>query len=297
MTKVLVVGSINMDLVVETDSFPRLGETLFGRRFATYAGGKGANQAVAAARLGAQVAMIGCVGKDAFGAQLKSGLEAEGIDTRWVKETADAATGIAAITLSQADNAIVVVPGANHCLTTAALDAAESAFAEADVVLAQLEVPLETVERAAQLAYKHGKPFILNPAPATALSSSLLDSTTLLTPNEFELTTALGQPAADWQILLAALPGKVVMTKGSDGAYFTAANGLLQHQPGFKVTPVDTTGAGDTFNGALAAFWHLGLPEAARRAAAAGALSVTKPGAQGGMPTLAELEQLLEERT
>ncbi|KAF0812148.1 Ribokinase [Andreprevotia sp. IGB-42] len=295
MTRVLVVGSINMDLVVETQTFPRLGETLLGERFATYPGGKGANQAVAAARLGAAVTLIGCVGNDAFGAQLKAGLAAQGIDTRWIREAATAATGIAAITLCQADNAIVVVPGANQLLGPADLDAAEAAFASCDVVLAQLEVPLATVQHAAALASKHGKPFILNPAPASALPAALLDQITLLTPNEYELAVALGEPDAEWQTLLAALPGGVVMTKGAGGAYFSDADGTIQHQPGFKVTPVDTTGAGDTFNGALAAFWHLGLAEAAWRASAAGALSVTKAGAQGGMPRLTELDAFLRD--
>ncbi|TJZ76326.1 ribokinase [Chitiniphilus eburneus] len=292
MAKVLVVGSINMDLVVETAAFPRLGETLFGQGFATHPGGKGANQAVAAARLGAEVIMLGRVGNDAFGQQLAAGLKAEGIDTRWLG-VSDSATGIAAITLCQADNAIIVVPGANALLTPADLDTAEAAFADADVVLAQLETPLATVEHAAALATRHGKPFVLNPAPAARLPEPLLAQCTLLTPNEFELATALGRPDADWQTLLSALPGRVVMTKGSQGAFHTDAAGTVHRQPAFPVTPVDTTGAGDTFNGALAAFWHLGLPEAIRHACAAGALSVTRPGAQGGMPTLAELRSFL----
>src|ERR1700722_2665065 len=146
MSKVLVVGSINMDLVVETRTFPRLGETLFGTAFATHPGGKGANQAVAAARLGASVTMIGRVGSDTFGRELKTGLEAEGIDTRWVSETSSVSTGVASITVCDADNAIIVVSGANALLTPADLDAAETAFAETDVALPQLEVPLATVE-------------------------------------------------------------------------------------------------------------------------------------------------------
>jgi ribokinase len=296
MTKVLVVGSINMDLVVETGTFPRLGETLFGSGFAIHPGGKGANQAVAAARLGARVTMLGRVGNDAFGRDLRVVLDAEGMDTRRVGETAGVSTGIAAITVCNADNAIIVVPGANGLLSAADLDAAEAAFAETNVVLAQLEVPLATVERAAELAARHGKPFVLNPAPATRLSDGLLARCTLITPNEYELTTALGRSDARWQDLLLTLPGRVVMTKGREGAYFSDAAGALRHQPGFPVTPVDTTGAGDTFNGALVAFWELGLAEAVRRGSAAGALSVTKPGAQGGMPTLAELNAFLGTR-
>jgi ribokinase len=279
MTKVVVVGSINMDLVVHTQQFPRMGETLFGEQFATHPGGKGANQAVAAQRLGASVAMVGCVGNDEFGHTLKTGLVAEGIDTRWLKTSTDTATGVALITLCQGDNAIVVVPGANMQLSPSDINAAEAAFIDADVILAQLEIPLATVLAAAQLAQKHSKPFFLNPAPAQALPAELLALCTLLTPNEFELLEALGEQNTDWKTVLAK--HAAVMTKGSDGACF-------------KVDLVDSTGAGDTFNGALVTFWQLGIVEATRRASAAGALSVTRAGAQGGMPTLAELEQFLK---
>jgi ribokinase len=294
MTKVVVVGSINMDLVVHTQQFPRMGETLFGEQFARHPGGKGANQAVAAQRLGASVAMVGCVGNDEFGRTLTAGLAAEGIDTRWLKTSPDTATGVALITLCLGDNAIVVVPGANMQLSPSDISAAEAAFIDADVILAQLEIPLDTVMAAAQLAQKHGKPFFLNPAPAQALPAELLALCTLLTPNEFELLEALGQADADWKTILAK--HAAVMTKGSDGAWFNQG-GALVHQPGFKVEQVDSTGAGDTFNGALATFWQMGIAEATRRASAAGALSVTRAGAQGGMPTLAELEQFLKKQS
>ncbi|MEK6292491.1 MAG: ribokinase [Paraburkholderia tropica] len=295
MARVVVVGSINMDMVVATETFPRLGETLFGTRFSTHPGGKGANQAVAAARLGADVTMIGCVGDDAFGNEMKATLAREGVDIRHVS-TGREATGIASITVSGGDNAIIVVPGANDELTPAHIDAASDAFAQADVVLAQLEVPMATVIHAARRAREHGKPFFLNPAPAVALSDELVELATLLTPNEHELATALQQPEADWARTLASRPGRIAMTHGKEGAYFTQADGTLAHQPGFTVEAVDSTGAGDTFNGALAAFWHLGMSEAVRRANAAGALSVTRAGAQGGMPTLAELEALLKQQ-
>lgn len=292
VAKILVVGSINMDLVVQTKNFPRLGETLFGSSFATHAGGKGGNQAVAAARLGASVTMVGKIGTDQFGQELKARLGAEGIDTRWVRETAGASTGIAAITLCNADNAIIVVAGANASLSPADLEAAQTAFEDADVVLAQLEVPFETVERAAELAARRGTPFILNPAPAAKLPQSLLARCTVITPNEHEISTALGDPNTRWQDLLTRASGRIVMTKGAEGAYF-GAGGALQHQSGFSAQPIDTTGAGDTFNGALAAFWHLGMAEAVRRGCAAGALKVSKAGAQEGMPTLHELETFL----
>lgn len=292
MARVVVVGSINMDMVVVTDTFPRLGETLFGTRFSTHPGGKGANQAVAAARLGAHVTMIGRVGADAFGEEMKATLAHEGIDVSHVT-TARAATGIASITLTGGDNAIVVVPGANHELTPGDIDRARAAFEQADVVLAQLEVPLATVLHAAHLARECGKPFVLNPAPAIALPDELLALTTLLTPNEHELAAALQTPEDKWAEVLECMPGRIVMTHGKDGAWYADAGGKRVHQPGFAVEAVDTTGAGDTFNGALAAFWHLGMDEAIRRANAAGALSVTRAGAQGGMPTLAELESFL----
>lgn len=292
MARVVVVGSINMDMVVATDTFPRLGETLFGTHFSTHPGGKGANQAVAAARLGAEVTMIGCVGADAFGGEMKATLAREGVDIDHVS-TGREATGIASITLSGGDNAIIVVPGANHELSPEDIDRASAAIAHADVVLAQLEVPYATVLHAARRAREHGKPFFLNPAPAVELSGELLELTTLLTPNEHELATALQTPEGAWAEVIARSPVRIAMTHGKDGAYYTDASGALVHQPGFAVEAVDTTGAGDTFNGALAAFWHLGIGEAVRRANAAGALSVTRAGAQGGMPTLAELETFL----
>jgi ribokinase len=293
MSKVLVVGSINMDLVAQVDQFPRLGETLFGQSFKTYHGGKGANQAVAAARLGAQVTMIGRVGDDAFGNELTASLATEGINTEWIQRSANTASGIAMITLAGSDNAIIVVPGANADLSVDDLLAAENAFVTCDVVIAQFESPIATIEMAAQLAQRHGKPFILNPAPAMPLSPALLSQVALLTPNEFELSIALGTPENEWQAALQQYPGQILMTAGKDGAWYTTESGELRQQQSFTVNAVDTTGAGDTFNGALAAFWHLGLTEASRMACAAGALSVTRAGAQGGMPTLAELNSFL----
>ena len=279
MNKVLVIGSINMDLVVETGHFPAPGETLLGQRFSTFAGGKGANQAVAAQRLGAQVTLVGCVGDDTFGRELLAQLKAEGIDIRHVRVVKETGTGVAAITVSQAENSIVVVPGANHALTPADLYAAESSFADADVVLCQLEIPLATVEAAAEIAQRHGKPLLLNPAPASVLPVSLLERVALLTPNEHELALVLGGAVDDWQQQLRAHPQRIIMTKGADGAWFADGRGELAHQPAFRVSAVDTTGAGDTFNGALAAFWGDDLAKLAHLACAASALSVTRAGA------------------
>jgi ribokinase len=293
VNSVLVVGSINMDLVVEASQFPAPGETVLGLRFETYPGGKGANQAVAARRLGAHVAMIGCVGDDAFGEELIARLNQEGIDTRHVRVAKGIRTGVATITVSQSENSIVVVPGANHQLSAADLDAAAGAFAAADVVLCQLEIPLTTVAAAADLAAQHGKPFLLNPAPAMQLPPTLLARIALLTPNEHELATLFGSAPGAWQAQLVKYRERIVMTRGADGAWFADADGRLRQQTAFAVSAVDTTGAGDTFNGALAAFWGFEPAERVRLACAASALSVTRAGAQGGMPTLAELTAFL----
>ena len=293
MPKIVVVGSINMDLVVLTSRYPEIGETLTGEGFMTFAGGKGANQAVAASRLGSSVVMLGCVGNDAFGRELSARLLNEGVDTAWVDVIEEVETGVAAITVAGGDNAIVVIPGANHRLSEAHVQAAERVIRDADVVLSQLEVPMPTVLAAARMARKHDKPFILNPAPAQKLPGELLDLVTLITPNEFELATALGCKGADYTELLDFLPGRVAMTRGAHGAFYSCSSGTLHHQPSFAVEVVDTTGAGDTFNAALATFWHLGLAEAIRRACAAAALSVTRLGAQGGMPTLSGLDDFL----
>lgn len=293
MNNVLVVGSINMDLVTETELFPQPGETVLGQSFSTLPGGKGANQAVAASRLGARVSMIGCVGGDAFGASLIEHLRNEGVDTSQIHRVDDVSTGVAAITVSQSENAIVVVAGANHALTEEHVLAAEAAFAAADVVIAQLEVPLNAVEAALSLAVRYRKPFILNPAPAVPLPPSVLMRVSLLTPNEHELLTLFPAQSGTWQQILAHHPQQIVMTHGAQGAWFADAHGELRHQPAFRVDAVDTTGAGDTFNGALAAFWDEDFPSLVRIASSASALSVTKKGAQGGMPTREQVTEFL----
>jgi len=293
MGKVVVVGSINMDLVALAPRFPQPGETITGERFLTLPGGKGANQAVAARRLGAEVSMVGKVGRDAFGGELLAGLQSEGIDTRHVGVADGVASGVAVITVSGGDNHIVVIPGANHQLLPADIEAAAATIAAADVILTQLEIPLPTVRALLALAAQHRVPVILNPAPAQALPQDIIDGASLLTPNEHELALLLQREGEDIATLLAALPGKVVMTHGKQGAWHARADGSLHHQGGFAVTAVDSTGAGDTFNGALAAFLPQGLEAAMRLAAAAGALAVTRVGAQGGMPTLAELQAFL----
>ncbi len=295
--KITVIGSINMDLVTQSPRFPKVGETLLGDGFNRFMGGKGANQAVAAARLGAEVVMIGAVGGDGFGYELLTHLEREGVHTDSILTLADLPTGIANITVAERDNHIVVVSGANFGLTPTDIEAEEDCIAWADIILCQLEIPLDCVLTAAKLAEKHGKPFILNPAPAQKLPAELLERTSLLTPNAHELATSLNLPEDTApEALIAQAPCPVVMTRGSEGALYNDENGNLHRQAGFKVSPLDTTGAGDTFNGALAVYWLQGMAAAVKHANAAAALSVTKLGAQGGMPTRAELEAFLAQQ-
>ncbi|SMF46558.1 ribokinase [Pseudogulbenkiania subflava] len=294
MPKIVVIGSINMDLVALCARFPAPGETLIGERFFTSHGGKGANQAVAARRLGAEVSFIGRVGDDDFGRELLAGLQQEGVNTRHVAVTPGVASGVASITVSGGENAIVVVPGANHVLSPDDVRQAEAEIASADVLLIQLEIPLETVAEVARLAERHGVPLILNPAPAQALPVELLARVAYLTPNQHELMQLLGDTTVSGlESLPVSLAGKVVLTQGAEGAAYADADGRLRHQPGLAVDVVDSTGAGDTFNAALAVFLGLGIEVALKRAVAAGALAVTQPGARGGMPTAVQLDAFL----
>lgn len=291
--KILIVGSVNMDLVVQASRFPMVGETILGSHFDTLLGGKGANQAVAASRLGAQVTLLGAVGQDDFGEMAKACLQKEGVRTDYVKTITNVPTGIAAITVAEGDNHIVVVSGANHALTVADIEAAKHCFAEADVVISQLEIPLPCVEAAAKLAQEYQKPFILNPAPAQKLSHQLSHCVTALTPNNIELKQLL--PSWDGDISqLPNLPMDVILTAGSDGAFFVNEHGCVKQQTAFAVSVVDSTGAGDTFNAALAVFWSLGIEKAVYYACAAASLSVQKLGAQSAMPTLAELFEFVQ---
>jgi ribokinase len=296
MARVVVIGSINMDLVTLAPRFAGPGETLLGERFLTIPGGKGANQAVAAARLGAEVALVGALGDDAFGRELREGLAREGIALDHVRQVGDAGSGTASITVAEGENSIIVVPGANARVTPAQVEGASDAIGRADAVLVQMEIPLETVEATLRLGHRLGVPVILNPAPAQKLPVEWLKLARYVTPNQHELATLLGADARDdFRDLMRRAPCPVVLTRGGEGAWYRE-DGDPIHQPGFAVDVVDTTGAGDTFNGALAVFLREGLPQAVRKACAAAALSVTRLGAQGGMPTLAELDGWLAAR-
>lgn len=297
MTHIVVVGSINMDLVTLVPRFPGAGETLLGDRFVTVPGGKGANQAVAAARLGAEVALVGAVGDDVFGQQLRDGLQAEGIDLSHVATLQDVGSGTASITVAEGDNQIVVVPAANARVTPGHVERARGLMARADAVLVQMEVPLETVEATLRLGHRLGVPVILNPAPAQPLPREWLALARYVTPNQHELAILLGaDPQEDFLALMQRPPCAVVLTRGGEGAWYREEAASV-HQAGFTVPVIDTTGAGDTFNGALAVFLAEGLPGAVRKACAAAALSVGKLGAQGGMPILGALDDFLARTT
>ncbi|MGF6772136.1 ribokinase [Paraburkholderia sp. GAS199] len=298
--RVAVVGSLNMDLVARAPRLPHPGETLAGRTFAQVAGGKGGNQAVAAARLGAQVSMLGCVGADGNGAQLRAGLEAEAIDCAAV-ETGKEATGVALIIVDDASqNAIVIVAGSNGEVTPQTIASHEAVLAAADVVICQLETPPDTVRAALAAAHRLGKTVILNPAPAVApLPADWLPLIDYLIPNELEAATLTGLPVATPEdaskaaaALRAAGARNVLVTLGARGVHASleGAADTLYDAP--KVNAVDTTAAGDTFIGGFAAQLAQGasVDAAIRFAQRAAALSVTRAGAQPSIPTRAELD-------
>lgn len=294
MSRVVVVGSINVDLVVAADHLPRPGETVLGGRFARHFGGKGANQAVAAARAGASVVMIGAVGRDADGDASLAALAAEGIDVSRVRRV-DSPTGVAIIAVAaDGENQIVVASGANGEVATE--DVAQVDLAGPGVLLACLEVPLPTVVAAVAAAARQGLRPIVNPAPARRLPAELLGLAPILTPNRDELLAITG--AADLEAALGSLAaagaGVVVVTLGANGALL-ASGGRRTRVAGAPVDVVDATGAGDTFSGVLAAWLAEGrsVDEAVGAANAAAGISVTRPGARGGMPVRAQIEAAL----
>jgi len=294
---ILIVGSANMDLVVFADRLPAPGETLLGGSFQSFSGGKGANQAVAAARAGGKVAFLGRVGTDIFGTRLRQGLRDNGVDTRFLGEV-DGASGTALIMSGGGNNMIVVAPGANDAVTADAVR--ENAFAGIRFVLAQLETPLDGVMKAARLARAAGAAFILDPAPARALPAELLTLVDWLTPNESEACALLGlkqlgDPADMARRLKALGPRGVILKLGGEGALLLGADDVPVRIQAHKVKVADTTAAGDAFNGAFAVALSEGKspPDAARFAAAAAAISVSRHGAQPAMASRVEIDALL----
>ena len=290
-SRVIVVGSINVDLTVKVKSLPGPGETVIGGRFVQSPGGKGGNQATAAALLGAHTSIVGSVGDDSLGEMALADLERAGVDVSEVT-TSSVATGVAAILVDErGENLIAVASGANEQLTGAMVESALDRLPlEGAVVLAVLEVPDEAVSTAARTAKRNGASFVLNPAPARPLSEGLVSLCDVLTPNEHELAV-LG--SADG--LLGRGAGAVVVTRGAAGAEIVRLGAEPRHQPAYPVDAVDTTGAGDAFSAALACGLAEGasLEQAVTLATAAGALATRAVGARAGLPTRAELEGLL----
>ncbi|WP_054957656.1 ribokinase [Paenibacillus dakarensis] len=289
MTKITVVGSASMDLVVTSSKRPAAGETVLGESFKTVPGGKGANQAVAAARLGAEVTMIGRVGDDHLGQSILDNYKANGIITEYVEPVTGMASGTAHIILAEGDNSIVVVKAANDMVTPAYVDQAVEAIRAADIVLVQQEIPEETVVHVSELCAKYNVPLMLNPAPARLLPKAVIEQAAYITPNEHEAAILFGdEPLGD---ILRRYPNKLIVTEGKKGVrYFDGTDEVVVS--GYKVEAVDTTGAGDTFNGAFAVALAEGksLTDSLKFANRAASLSVTKFGAQGGMPTRSEVE-------
>lgn len=297
--KVVVIGSLNMDLVTRAPRLPRGGETLIGQSFSTVSGGKGANQAVAAARLGAQVSMVGCVGNDAYGDQLRGALLAEKIDCQAVS-TVDDSSGVALVVVDDnSQNAIIIVAGANGALTPAVIGCFDSVLQTADVIICQLEVPDATVGHALKRGRELGKTVILNPAPASRpLPPDWYSSIDYLIPNESEASVLSGLPVdsrESAQIAAARLiqlgAKKVIITLGAQGAVF-AEGQRFEYFPAPIVKAVDTTAAGDTFVGGFAAALAVGQSEAQsiHFGQIAAALSVTRAGAQPSIPTLSDVQ-------
>lgn len=293
MAKIVIIGSCNVDITVECDRWDHPGETIFGNRLTINPGGKGANQAVAAARLGADVLMIGCVGDDMYGELVLKTLQENKIDTKYVKVLPGEHSGTAHITVAENDNSIIVIKAANDLVAPALIEEAWEDIKKADMVLLQHEIPAATNAYVIEKCAQAGVSVLLNPAPVAPVSQEILKKITYLTPNEHEAAILFdNQGKAD---ILGRNQGKVIMTLGSKGVAY-ADKGQVYNVPGFKVQPVDTTGAGDTFNGAFAVARAYGksMEESIRFANAAAALSVQKLGAQSGMPYLHEVEEMLK---
>jgi len=301
--RISVVGSLNMDLVIRSPHIPQPGETIIGSDFETIPGGKGANQAVAAARLGGQVSMVGRVGDDAFADALLDNLASAGVDSSFVLRDERAASGVALIVVDDnGENIIVVASGANMQLTEADAESAEQVIAASDVLILQLEVPLSVVTRAAQIAQAHQVTVVLNPAPARELPPDLLKLVDVLVPNESETALLTGLPI-DSQVelekaadnLLSSGIRSVVITLGERGAFLASTDYESKIFEAFSVQPVDTTAAGDAFVAGLAVNYGAGktLPDAIRRGNAAGAMAALRFGAQSSLPTRKEVFELL----
>ncbi len=302
MQKVLVLGSLNMDLITRVTRTPRIGETVLGNGLLALPGGKGANQAVAIGRLGGNVAMLGMVGEDDYGRSLLENLDKNGVDAARVQIVPEAVSGVALIMVNESgDNSIVVVPGANSLLRPGQISNGD--FLGCNFLLAQLETPIDTIEAAFALAKAQGLSTVLNPAPAQTLSKKLLQCTDLLIPNQTEFESLTGVVPLDAAalekgaaVLFAAGVKQIIVTVGEAGAWYLRPGCVPEHVPAFSVDAIDTTAAGDGFIGGLLYGLCRGeaMKLAMRRGAAVAALAVTRLGAQSSLPTLAEVEDMLE---
>jgi|WetSurMetagenome_2_1015567.scaffolds.fasta_scaffold22368_5 ribokinase len=303
---IVVVGSLNMDLVVRMPQIPKPGETLLGGVFNTFLGGKGANQAVAAARLGSHVTMIGCVGNDSFGKELRAALEVEGINTTHILVHPQAATGVALIQVdSRGQNSIAVASGANFLLTSTYVEKAMQTIGQFDVVVMPLETPLETIITAARIGSHRGAKVLLNPAPAQVLTKELLEMIYVLVPNETEMAFMSGMTLNSTEDVNRSASKlfqmglkNLIVTMGERGAVVFAGENQGSFISAWQVQAVDTTAAGDCFVGALGVALGEGqsLQTAAEFAGAAAALSVTREGAQPSLPHREEVNHFLHER-
>jgi ribokinase len=300
-----VLGSLNMDMVTRTPRFPSLGETIKGFSFKVFPGGKGANQAVALARLGAPVKMLGALGDDVLGSMYLETLKNENVDIKDVRILANQSTGTASIEVSQAgDNRIIIVPGANDLIDNSLVSRLRELSGSIKMLLLQLEIPLEATVKAAEMASSLGIPVMLDPAPAQALPPELYSLIDIITPNETEAEILTGEETKTEKGLRSAIGilhsrgVKIVVIKvGARGAWISDGRSAI-HVPPFPVAAIDTVAAGDSFNAGLAFALgrNQGLVESARFANAAGALSTTKEGAQSAMPSLREVERFLKQR-
>lgn len=292
MAKIVVIGSASIDLTVISDKRPQAGETVIGQELVLSPGGKGANQAVAAARLGAEVAFVGAVGKDGYGNEIVDNLKRNQVNTQYVHQLENIASGTAHIILAEGDNSIVVVPAANMQLTPAMIDAALDIIRTADIIMVQQEIPIVVIEHVSKICHDLGVKLLLNPAPIRVIPASVVAAASYITPNEHEAAALFD--GLSLEAALAKNPHKLIVTQGKNGALYH--DGIQQTLvSGFKVSAVDTTGAGDTFNAAFAVAIAEGKSFAAsiKFANAAAALSVQKLGAQGGMPQREEVERML----
>ena len=300
MDRITVIGSLNMDMVINTPRAPAIGETILGSGFSTVPGGKGANQAVAIARLGGAVSMAGCVGEDSFGEILVRNLKDNGVDVLNIGKVAGCSSGVAVIAVCGGDNCIIVDPGANSRMDAGKAAGLEPLIAGSAMIVLQLEIPLKTVEQVMMIAKKHGTKVLLNPAPAVPLRKEILQMADIITPNESECELLTGRTirsvddAKEATLRLrVAGANAVVITLGEKGAILHDGSSFL-HVPARKVQVVDTTAAGDSFTGALAYATVNGrsLQESVRFACLAASITVTRHGAQSSLPKYSELEML-----